>query len=233
MTIQTTPPEKARLGSADIAAILRREILNGVRIANEKMPAERALAAQFNVSRGTVREALAQLARENLVEIRAGSGAYITYDADAKSVSAIENARPLELIDARFALEPHICRLAILHATRADFEIFERLLLRMEACVSDPVGFAAADSEFHAALANSTGNNLLIWIANQINAVFSLEEWTRMRRLTLNESTIRKYNAQHRAIVNAIRARDPEEAARVMKQHLEVARLSLTRVAAT
>lgn len=228
-----TPYQKPRLGSADIAATLRREILGGGLIANEKMPAERAMAAQYGVSRGTIREALAQLSRENLVEIRAGSGAYVTYSNEPRSVQAIEQARPLELIDARFALEPHLCRLAVLHATRQDFESLERLLDRMERSVDDPIAFAEADSEFHSTLAQTTGNNLLIWIANQINSVRGYDEWTRMRQLTLNRETIIRYNDQHRAIVDAIRRREPERAAATMKEHLEVARLSLTRVAAT
>ena len=46
--------------------------------------------------------------------------------------SVIQNARPLELVDARFALEPHICRLAVLHGRQADFEKLENFLEAME-----------------------------------------------------------------------------------------------------
>ena len=222
-----------KFGSADLAAVLRREILSGALIANERVPAERTLAGEYGVSRGTVREALVQLARENLVESRPGSGTYVIYSRDAASVQAIETARPLELMDTRFALEPHLCRLAVLHATRADFEALEGLLDRMERAVADPVEFAEADSEFHSRLASTTGNNLLIWIVNQISSVRGYDEWTRMRQLTLNQATIIKYNTQHRQIVNAIRGREPERAALLMKEHLETARLTLTRSAAT
>ena len=54
-----------------------------------------------------------------------------------------------------------------------------------------------------------------------------------MRHLTLDENIISQYNAQHRKILNAIRSREPERAANMMKDHLETARLSLTRAAAT
>lgn len=222
-----------KFGSADLAAILRREILGGGLIANERVPAERVLAEDHGVSRGTVREALTQLARENLVESRPGSGTYVTYSREASSVQAIETARPLELMDTRFALEPHICRLAVLHATRADFEALESLLDRMERSVTNPVEFGEADSEFHSRLAHTTGNTLLIWIVNQISSVRGYDEWTRMRQLTLNQATIIKYNTQHRQMVNAIRSREPERAALLMKEHLETARLSLTRAAET
>ena len=58
-------------------------------------------------------------------------------------------------------------------------------------------------------------------------------DWVRMRRITLGPGIISQYNRQHRAIVDAIRNREPEAAAERMKEHLETARLSLTRAAAT
>ena len=93
--------------------------------------------------------------------------------------------------------------------------------------------FSEADTAFHRTLAETTRNNLLVWLIGQINTVRSLDEWTRMRHLTLDESIINQYNAQHREVLNAIRSREPERAAAKMKEHLETARLSLTRAADT
>lgn len=223
---------RQKTGSADIAATLRREILSGVLIENDRMPSERLMAEKYGVSRGTVREALNQLAREQLVDIRAGSGTYVTFSRERGATMPIENARPLELMDARFALEPHICRLAVLHAGRPELDEMERLLDAMERSVENPTAFAEADTDLHGALARSTGNNLLIWIVTQMNSARSYDEWTRMRQLTLNRQVIARYNVQHRQIVNAIRSREPERAATLMKEHLETARLTLTRAAA-
>ena len=142
-------------------------------------------------------------------------------------------ARPLELMDARFALEPHICRLAVLNARRSDFDELELLLRAMESDVDDTTRFAEMDTLFHTKLVETTGNSLLMWIASQINSVRSLSEWTRMRHLTLERNIITRYNLQHRSIVSAIRSREPEKAAHLMKDHLETARLSLTRAAST
>ena len=86
---------------------------------------------------------------------------------------------------------------------------------------------------FHRMLAHCTRNGLLIWIIDLITSVRSQDEWTRMRHLTLNKKIIAQYNAQHRRILNAIGTREPERAANMMKEHLETARLSLTRAAAT
>ena len=223
----------ARLGAADIAATLRREIQQGDRRQHERLPAERQLAGEYGVARNTVREALNRLEDEKYVETQPGSGTYVTYQPQDNSAKAIEQANPLELIDARFALEPHICRLCVLHGRRADFDHLESLCTRMEAATDDPVAFAEADTEFHRVLAQTTGNKLLIWIIGQITSVRSQDEWTRMRQLTLDDGIISQYNGQHRAIITAIRAREPERAANMMKEHLETARLSLTRAAAT
>ena len=222
----------SKIGAADIAASLRREIANGKLRLHDRLPAERQLAKDHGVARNTVREALTRLADEGYLEIRPGSGTYVAHQPDEQATKAIEQANPLELIDARFALEPHICRLCILHGRRADFDKLEALCQRMETSLDDPVAFAEADTEFHRTLAETTGNKLLSWVIGQINSVRSLDEWTRMRHLTLDQGIITHYNAQHRQILNAIRAREPERAASLMKDHLETARLSLTRAAA-
>ncbi|NKB27350.1 MAG: FCD domain-containing protein [Rhodobacteraceae bacterium] len=228
-----TLSEKPRLGAADIAATIRRAIADGEYLRHDRMPAERRMADTYGVARGTVRDALTQLARENYVEVRPGSGTYVTYRGTDAMAAPVEQANPLELIDTRFALEPHICRLAVLHGRRADFDALEQLCQAMERATDNPTEFAEKDTEFHRLLAASTGNGLLIWIIDQITSVRSMDEWTRMRQLTLNRSIITQYNMQHRQILSAIRTREPERAANVMKEHLETARLSLTRASET
>ncbi|MEQ9176914.1 MAG: FadR/GntR family transcriptional regulator [Roseovarius indicus] len=222
-----------KLGAADIAALVRREISKGNLQLHDRLPPERVLAETYGAARGTIRKALTRLEQEGYVEIRAGSGTYVVHKPDRSTTDAIENATPLELMDTRFALEPHVCRLAVLHGRHTDFDRMEELCTRMEECTEDPVAFSEADTEFHRALVDSTRNGLLIWIIDQIGNVRSEDDWTRMRHLTLDAQTIRTYNVQHRQIMNAIRTREPERAANIMKEHLETARLSLTRASET
>ena len=222
-----------RKGSTEIAGHLRREIIAGNLAAKERLPPERVLANEYGVARGTVREALNRLADEGMVEIRAGSGSYVSFDPLGQVNAIVESTRPLELIDARFALEPHLCRLAVLHARQQELDALEALAETMESGIDDVVGFSQADMAFHTLLAESTGNSLLVWMMGQINSVRIQDEWARMRQLTLNRETIIAYNDQHRQILAAIRLREPERAANAMKEHLEGARLSLTRAAAT
>ncbi len=222
-----------KLGTADLTAVLRREILNGALHPGDRLPAERVLAQTHGVARGTLRSALNNLESESLVEIRAGSGTYVTYRNAIPAGSPIDAASPMELIDARFALEPHVCRLAVMYGRRGDFDLLDDLCKQMESNLDEPARFSESDTEFHRQLVASTRNGLLIWIVGQINSVRTQNEWTRMRQLTLDHSIIAQYNAQHRQILNAIRTREPERAANLMKDHLETVRLSLTRAAAT
>ena len=222
-----------KLSAVDISALVRREISKGILQLHDRLPPERVLAETYGAARGTVRKALLHLEDEGFVEIRPGSGTYVVHAPESASADAIEDATPLELMDTRFALEPHICRLAVLHGRHADFDRMEELCTRMETYADDPVQFSEADTEFHRALVQSTRNGLLIWILDQIANVRSQDDWTRMRHLTLNRQTIQQYNAQHRQILNAIRTREPERAANVMKEHLETARLSLNRASET
>lgn len=218
-----------RLGAIDIAAILRRDIRAGTLAPKDRLPPGRVLSDTYRVARGTIRQALNQLATEQLIEIRPGSGCYVKFDQPHGPTSVIQEASPLELIEARFAIEPHICRLATLHAKEADFRRASMLIKRMKANLNDPSTFSAADTEFHALLAETTGNGLLKWIIHEINAVRNQDQWSRMRRLTLNSETIGDYAEQHQEILDAIQTREPEEAAAVMKRHLESARISLNR----
>ncbi|MEM7061267.1 MAG: FadR/GntR family transcriptional regulator [Pseudomonadota bacterium] len=222
-----------KIGAAEIASTLRKDIRSGQLSLHERLPSERSLAERYGVARNTLRDALLRLETEKYVKTRPGSGTYVTFVNEDKIPQAIEVANPLELIDARFALEPHICRLCVIHGRRSSFERLEGLCLRMEASVNDPAAFSEADTEFHRALAETTGNNLLIWIIDQINSVRSMDEWTLMRGLTLEEGIISQYNKQHRMILEAISGREPEKAANFMKDHLETARLSLTRAVQT
>jgi DNA-binding FadR family transcriptional regulator len=215
------------MNAADIAGALRKQIASDRFVQNDRLPPERTLAEQFGVARGTIREALKQLEDTGFVERRAGSGTYVTYSERDETRSIIETARPLELIDARFAIEPQMARLAVLHATEFDLVKAEAHLQAMETCGGDAEAFAAADDRFHLALARCSQNPLIIWMMEKMHEVRSHAQWARMRTITLEPGIIANYNVQHRSIVDAIRARDAESAGRLMKEHLESARRSL------
>lgn len=215
------------MNAADIAGALRKQIASSRFLRNDRLPPERSLADQFGVARGTVREALKQLEEAGFVQRRAGSGTYVIYSEQDETRSIVETTRPLELIDARFAVEPHMVRLAVLHATEFDVARAESHLQTMENCNGDVAVFAETDEQFHLALARCTHNALIVWMMEKMHEVRSHSQWARMRTITLEPGIIATYNRQHRAIIDAIRGRDAESAARLMREHLETARRSL------
>jgi GntR family uxuAB operon transcriptional repressor len=226
-----TMPGGTTIGSADIAAELRRQIASARFLRNDRLPPERSLAERYGVARGTIRQALRQLEEMGFVERRPGSGTYVTWVDDAGTRDVTEITRPLELVDARFAVEPQMCRLAVLRATEVELNRLRARLDAMEAAEDDPARFADVDEEYHLALAHCTQNPMIIWMMQKIHEVRRHQQWARMRLLTLNREIIRLYNRQHRAVVDAIADRDPERAAQEMKAHLSTARATLVGVA--
>ena len=230
-TMASTEPatgNAANLPSVEIAAKLRAEIMESLPSGSRLSP-ERRLATRFGVARNTVRKAIMILQKEGVVETVQGSGTFVADYQRPRLQASFETARPLELMDARFAFEPHICRLAVLNAKQVDLDSLYELVRQMEEFASDAARFAELDARLHVSIVETTGNPLLVWIASQINLVRGQKGWTKMRELTLGPEIIAAYNVQHRSIVDAISAREPERAASLMKEHLETARLSLTR----
>ncbi|MEM7509127.1 MAG: FadR/GntR family transcriptional regulator [Pseudomonadota bacterium] len=219
------------MNSNEIATELRREIVEGDLNLGMRLPPERTLALQYGVARGTVREALKQLERLHFVERRPGSGTYVTWADQNDARTMTETTRPLELIDARFGLEPQLVRLAVIHATNQDLAKVEEPMREMETNPTDADAFANADERFHLALADCAQNPLMRWMMARMHEVRSHNQWGHMRTLTLTPEIIATYNRQHREIVDAIRARDAERAANAMKAHLSTSRQSLINVA--
>ena len=215
-----------KVGAGDIAVQVRRRITGGELLNGERLPPERAFAEQFGVSRGTVRDALRRLEEAGFVEKRPGSGTYVTC-SEVETASIARSTSPLELIDTRYALEPQIVRLAVLNATERALAKAERALEVMERSEDDTDSFAAGDETFHLTLAECTRNAMLVWITERVSEVRNNAEWARMRQITLSGTMIRRYNAQHREVFEAVRRRDAEQAARAMRVHLDLARNSL------
>jgi GntR family uxuAB operon transcriptional repressor len=174
-----------------------------------------------------VREALRQLEEMALVTRRIGSGTFVNCPADPSEEQVAENTSPLELIEVRQALEPHMARLAVAHATARDLEAMAEAMTVLERCGADRELFSLADERFHMALADATDNPLMVWLYRQINAVRGHAQWGEMKGKILTRENIDLYNAQHRELYEAIRRRDVEAAVRCIEEHLEKARRDL------
>lgn len=212
-----------------IARALQDAITTGAYAYRQQLPTERELALTYGASRTTVRKALTWLETQKLVERRAGSGTYASYDAGTNGKDIAERTSPLELIEVRAAIEPQMARLAVLHASARDVDKLQSLLTELAAAAhaADAERYSNADEQFHLALASCTSNPLMVWLYEQINVIRTHALWAEMRRKILTSENMRFYNEQHSAVVSAIQRRDAEAAAETMVQHMEKARQDL------
>jgi DNA-binding FadR family transcriptional regulator len=211
-------------GAGAILANLRKAIETGAYGEGDQLPPERQLAATFNAARSTVRRALDQLERAGLVSRRLGSGTFVVYSGEAGPANIADRISPLQLIEARFAVEPFTTRLAVLNATRRHLDDMESVLARAEAAGSDKDAFSRWDAEFHLLVARASGNPLLLDVYRQINEVRLHAQWDAMKEQILTPEVIADYNRQHRDIFQALHQRDAQLAQMLITQHLEKAR---------
>jgi DNA-binding FadR family transcriptional regulator len=222
-----TLPAAVTVGSAAIAARLRRAILDGRYADGERLPAERNLAQHFEASRSTVREALRRLEEAHLVIRRIGSGTFVSHRPTLEQDDIAEVTSPVELIDVRLAVEPQMARLVVVNATQRDLERMGEALSRVEACDGDRELFSRADEQFHLALAECTRNPLMVWLYRQINDVRSHALWDGMKDKILTKARIAEYNRQHRELYESLCSRDVDAATQMIAAHLEKARRDL------
>jgi len=216
-------------GVGTISAYLRRAIETGAYSEGDRLPPERQLAITFDAARSTVRRALDQLEKAGLVSRRLGSGTYVGSGGSQQAADLADQISPLQLIEARLAVEPFTTRLAVLHATRRNLDDIEAVLARAEGCANDKDSFSRWDGEFHLMIAQASGNPLLLSVYRQINQVRLHAQWDAMKEKILTPDVIIDYNRQHRGIFDALNARDAVAAQSLISEHLEKARDDLLR----
>jgi GntR family transcriptional repressor for pyruvate dehydrogenase complex len=216
------PMRPAKL-PAFIAEELRRQIERGQLGPGDRIPGHRELAAIFQVSVGSVREAISALVSEGLVETRAGRGTYVARDGSFRvNVTGHNSASQLldrgqieELIEAREVLEPQLVALATRRATDQHLQELRTIIERMQESISDPRAFAEADVELHVAIARAAGNRYLMRTTVDTRTILKrdmeLSAEVGIRRL----GTLQFSVDTHRRLVAAIESGDAEKAQQV------------------
>ncbi|MEZ5926724.1 MAG: FadR/GntR family transcriptional regulator [Hyphomicrobiaceae bacterium] len=213
-------------GAGAITQRLRRAITGGVYADGDRIPPERQLATAFGAARSTVRKALDQLEDEGLLVRRVGAGTFVNYAGPLQGQTGeiSDLISPLQLIDARLAVEPYMARLAALHATQRELDGMLAVLERLEDAGGDKDLFTELDSEFHLCIARGARNPLLLHVYETINAVRTRAQWNTVKEKILSPHQIAAYNDQHRAIYAAMTVRDAQRVAELLVAHLEKAR---------
>ncbi len=212
-----------------ITAQLREAIRSGFYVNGDQLPAERELAERFDTARSTIRKVLLNLETDGLIERRVGSGTFVKCEdmAISAALDIVSQVSPLELIEARMAVEPYMTRLAVLNATANEIKMLGSILHDLEQCRNDKEAFSRHDSMFHEWLARSSKNPLMLHLYQQINAVRGHDQWDAMKNKILVPDEIDEYNRQHRELFEAIKRRDLVSAVKHINDHLEKARRDL------
>jgi GntR family transcriptional repressor for pyruvate dehydrogenase complex len=194
----------------------------------DRFPPERELAALMGVSRATVREALRSLAMMNVVELRHGSGTYVTslepqlLVENLALVFSLSDHSFLQLIEARKVIEPGAAALAAQNISAEQILQLEQVLHRSWVCLqSHPADFPELDIEFHAKIAEYSGNALLTRIMQALTRM-SIASSQRTASTDVGYSTQRIERAirMHEDIFSAIRDHHPDKAREQMLRHL-------------
>jgi GntR family transcriptional regulator, transcriptional repressor for pyruvate dehydrogenase complex len=220
-------PNRVRRPREQVEEQLREAILSGAFKQGEKLPTETALAREFSVSRTTLREALRSLAASGLISKVPGvAGGSFVRSVDHRGLESVlgeslSNVLRLgsvtrdELQQMRQLLELPAAALAAEHRDEQDLERFEQVLDREERAGAEDPAMADVDISFHSAVAEASGNRVLASVVAALH---------RAMRPGAQPGAARETAAQHRAVVDAIRAGDPAAAATAMAVHLDYVR---------
>jgi GntR family transcriptional regulator, hexuronate regulon transcriptional repressor len=203
----------------NLARTLFTALARGRYAVGARLPAERELAAEHQVSRPTVREAIIALEVQGLVEVRVGSGTYVRRlpgDEDSPGF----NVTAFELTEARLVIEGEAAALAAVQVSDAELDQLEALVLRIADENLRDQGTENADRDFHFLIARATRNMAMV---NAIEELWRLRTTSPASALLLAKARSAKVKPvveEHGAILRALRTRDPAKARAAMRAHL-------------
>lgn len=206
--------------SAKLAGLLRAAIRSGEFPPGGKLPSEAMLTKQYDVSRSVVREAVAALRSDGLVEARQGAGVFVLASAPGRA-GGLHLADPeklssmLEMLELRAAIEEGAAALAAQRRSPAQEEAIWEALTAEDGPEAAP---GAADFAFHLAVARAANNPRFVQFLEMSGA----EAIPRARLKQADDAEYRALlRAEHERIAGAISARDEAGAREAMRAHLE------------
>jgi DNA-binding FadR family transcriptional regulator len=192
----------------------------------EVLPSEGRLAEALGVSRLSVREATRTLEARGLLEIRQGRRPRIAAPNGAlvgdffKTAVRRDPRALLDLLEVRRALEVHIASLAARRASKGELADMEMSIAAMRTGKDDSEAFHAADVRFHENLAAASQNRLLVFL---IEAFAEPLKESRLRSFAGHQARgggVEDVIQQHQTILDAVKAHNPGDAAKAMREHL-------------
>ena len=214
--------------AADVlAGILREKILGGDLNEGMSLPNERDLGSQAGLSRASVREALRILEGEGLIATRIGrnGGSAVVRPSSAaieRSVGIFIRGQRIRfeaVLETRAAIEPPSARFAALHRSDADLDEIEKAHLKLQQAsqAEDVPGYVRANLDWHVQVVRASHNELLMAFISAVSqSVYVATDLEGFNSAAVRNAVIRA----HRRVMDAIRARDGDAAARRMDRHV-------------
>lgn len=208
-----------------IIAQINDKVLSGELRPGDKLPAERVLAEQLQVSRSSLREALRVLQFMGILDIRPGEGLFLESNSNMLSdhflVShLIKQFSAIEIYEARKFIEVDIVELAAKRILQEEEELLEDAYRRLVEAKNDETLFLDANLKFHETIASISKNDVLTEI---ISAIWKLTfETNLMENLFETNDIAQRSNEGHKKIMEAIIARDSDRAKKEIVEHLDV-----------
>jgi GntR family transcriptional regulator, transcriptional repressor for pyruvate dehydrogenase complex len=191
----------------------------------DRIPPEREFARSLKISRASLRTGIGYLAAMGVMKIRHGVGTFVADgppDLGKGSLSligALHGFQLWQMFEARILLECHMAALAAERGRDEHHAAMAEEVAEMFASLNTPLDYLVHDVLFHRIIAQASGNPILAAIMETVTS--SMYD---KRRKTVERATdLRESAEMHREIYRAIRARKPEDASRLMEQHLRMA----------
>lgn len=211
--------------SEEVSGELQRRIARGDLKPGDRLPTEKALGEVFGVSRAVVREAVARLKADGLIETRQGSGAFIVEAPRTINLRFRQGAGPeldelRDIFELRAMVEGAVAELAAQRRDKKDLKAMAEQLQAMDAALADGRDGTEADDNFHIAMARATHNSYIGRLVEFLGRHFSDSRklsWQGTRRELAHPQEAQR---EHRALFDAITAGNAEAARRSAQDHL-------------
>lgn len=225
MAIALEPIERMTVSEEIIKKLI--DLINsGALRPGDKLPSERDLMEQLQVSRASIREALRSLSLAGLLETRPGNGTYVSecfssFIAGQVEWSALLGEQDiLELIEVREPLEIQAAGLAAQRATSTQLEELRQAIERLRSSGGDVEQEIDADLAFHTIITEMAQNRVLYRLTLSLRNL--LREY--LKRATAATETKMSTVEEHQAILEAIEERDEAKARQAMVRHLQISK---------
>lgn len=225
MPFQPVTPEKL---STSVTRQIEKLILQGILRPGERLPSERELSERLNVSRPSLRESIADLSERGLLVSRAGAGVFVAdvlgsaFSDALIQLFANHDEAVFDYLSFRKDMEGLAAERAARLASDTDLKVINTVYERMEAAHKkrNPADEAALDAEFHLSIIEASHNVIMLHMMRSMYQLLREGVFYNRQIMFRQRTTRATLLGQHRAINDALQAREPEAARKAVVDHL-------------